>query len=235
MDIVSLDQLITRAKLFADQINSDANNFNEWSVFINDAIRQYWHLVEQLTQDYYFQYSYFQTEPQVLSYPLPADMLHLRGVDAAYFIANGNVTDPNNLWVALSPFMFAERNARNFLYYAVLTPPYFSRYRLQANEITFEPLTSPQPTTIRLSYTRKYPNLQNPDDTVDVISGFDMYIAKVAAIHAKNRAEDDISFLVADVNRFESEIKQIAGDRNRDTAPRVQDVYSKQFGFWGWY
>ena len=61
MDIVSLDDLINIARLHADQKNSDQNDFGEWSIFINDGVRQYWNLVEQLTQDFYFKEAFFQT------------------------------------------------------------------------------------------------------------------------------------------------------------------------------
>lgn len=234
MDIVSLDNLITVARLHADMVNSDFCNDQEWTIFVNDAIRQYWDLIEQLSQDYYFKQFYFQTNAVDLAYPLPSDFYHLRGVDALYSGSpTGNFENSQNLWVALSPYMFTERNARNYLFYQAVMPPYYSRYRIQGDNILFEPLTATITNTIRLSYTIIPPKLQVLTDTIDVIAGYDQYISKVAALHAKAREESDVTVLAADIARFESEIKQLANDRNRDSADRVQDVYAKSTGVWG--
>lgn len=234
MDIVTLSQLTTIAKLHADMVNSDFNNDAEWTILINDGVRQYWSLVEQLTQDYYFTQSYFSIVPNQLAYPLPQDLYHLRGVDVGFSIQNlTDLNDARNLWITLAPFMFAERNSQAYLYYQIVAPPFFSRYRIQGNSIVFEPLTSVGSNIIRLSYTQIAPKLQSPSDTVNVISGFDQYIAKIAAMHAKAREESDVSLLAADIMKMESEIKQLADDRNRDTAPRVQDTNAKYFNVWG--
>lgn len=237
MDVVTLDQIITTAKLHADMVNSDFMNQDEWTIMVNDAVRQYWDLIVQLTQDYYFKQSYFQTNPNQLAYPLPDDLYNLRGVDVLYSTGPTNdFTNAQVLWVALMPYMFSERNARNFLYYQAVTPPYYSRYRIQGDTIMFEPLTATASNTVRLSYILKPPRLAEPADTINVIAGYDQYIAKVAAMHAHARQEnfDSVQFLAADLQRFESEIKQLANDRNRDTADRVQDVYAKQTNVWGY-
>lgn len=234
MDIVSLDNLIKISKLNADMVNSDFMSQDEWTIAINDGVRRYWNMVEQLTQDYYMKYYYFQTLPNVLAYDLPEDFFHVRGVDAAYFLASGSdFDDARNLWVALTTYMFTERNARNFLYYQAVTPPYFSKYKIEGDKIRFLPLTATTATTIRIAYTYRAPRLNDLTDNINVISGFDQYIAKLAAINAKQREESDVSILAAQVAQMESEIKQLANDRNRDTGPRVQDVYAKQYPIWG--
>lgn len=216
-------------------VNSDFMSESEWTIFINDAVRRYWDLVEQLSQDYYFKEYFFYTMTNVLAYDLPDDFYHLRGVDVAYNLVNStNFDDAQNLWVALQPYMFDERNARAFLYYQPVTPPYMSRYRLQGNTIKFEPLTAVVSSLVRLSYTTIAPVLQNPDDTIDVISGFDAFISKIAAVSAKQREESDPSILLIDIARFEKEIKQLVSDRNRDQGMRISDVSAKAFNTWGY-
>jgi|SRR6185503_8741888 len=234
MQQVTLGNLIQNARLYADMVNNDFMSTAEWIIFINDALRRYYDLIEQLSQDYYFQEYFFFTQNNVLTYPLPNDFYHLRGVDVcANLIPGSDVNDARNLWVALSPFMFDERNTRSFLYYQAVTPPYFSRYRIQGNDLKFEPLTATANSLIRISYTVICPVLQNLNDTFDVISGYDAFISKVAAMSARARQESDVSFLMADIERFEAEIKRLASDRNRDQGMRISDVYAKQMNIWG--
>lgn len=235
MDQVPLSKMITAAQLYSDKRNSDFINTAEWTILINDAIVRYWDLVEQLGQDYYFKQYFFNIQSGTSLYDLPPDFFHLRGVDVCVNLFNGvDYNDPANQWVALSPYMFTERNVTTFLYFNVMLPPYFSKYRIQANQIAFEPLSTILGSLVRLSYTYIAPQLQNLTDTIDVINGYDQYIAKIAAINSNIIEESQVNILLGDVLRFESEIKRLAGDRNRDQPQRISDVNAKQLFPWGW-
>ncbi len=219
MRTVTLANLIKSAQRYADMENSSFISQQEWIDYINNASAKYWNLINGLTQDYNINELYFALNFGQQDYALPTDFLYVRGVDVNISAGATALTDN---WISVERYMLSERNVSR-IYITTLCGLYYLKYRIQGNNLRFEP--TPQAyQTARLIYTPVMPNLLNLTDTIDGINGFDDYIAMLSAARALDKEKSDNSFLMMNIQMFEAQVKAAADDRNRDQADRVQDV-----------
>lgn len=221
MRTVTLQELMDRARQYADMQNNNFITEPELKLYIKNACTKYWNLINQLGQDYNLITSPTTLfESNVKDYALPSDFLHVRGVD----LAVSSSPQPNDIWLNVKPFQFAERNRfQGYPYFSGFGISTYLRYRIKNNFISFDPYPQGYG-SFRIHYTPVMPDLLQPTDTIDGINGFEDYIALKAAERMLAKEESDVSWVLKKINEFEVMIKQAADDRNRDRSDRVQDV-----------
>lgn len=221
MRTVTLQELMDRARQYADMQNNNFITDPELKLYIKNACTKYWNLINQLGQDYNLITSPTTLfESNVKDYALPTDFLHVRGVD----LAVSSSPQPNDIWLNVKPFQFAERNRfQGYPYFSGFGISTYLRYRIKNNFISFDPYPQGYG-SFRIHYTPVMPDLLQPTDTIDGINGFEDYIALKAAERMLAKEESDVSWVLKEINEFEVMIKQSADDRNRDRSDRVQDI-----------
>lgn len=221
MRTVTLQELMDRARQYADMQNNNFITEPELKLYIKNACTKYWNLINQLGQDYNLITSPTTLfESNVKDYALPSDFLHVRGVD----LAVSSSPQPNDIWLNVKPFQFAERNRfQGYPYFSGFGISTYLRYRIKNNFISFDPYPQGYG-SFRIHYTPVMPDLLQPTDTIDGINGFEDYIVLKAAERMLAKEESDVSWVLKEINEFEVMIKQAADDRNRDRSDRVQDV-----------
>jgi hypothetical protein len=221
----TLGGLKTRAKYFANMENDDTVSDARWNVHINDAIRQYWNLINKTDQDYNLTQATIITENNVGQYDLPDDFLYIRGLDVDF---NNSTTNSSTRRASMRPYMWAERNKwRNISYYVTSAFwPYF-RYRIHNNsQIWFNPLPQADLTVI-LYYIPTNPKLVSDTDEMLGINGFDVFISAIAAkvvLDSLSLPSGGITQMAAE---WEAMVFDSANNRNHDEPDRVQDVRGK--------
>lgn len=133
--LTTLGQIILYAQRRTDMVNSNVVSPDEWIEYANQAqYRLYDLLIQKFSDDYYVAPPYsFQPTANNDTYPLPADLYKLLGVDS-------NTSSGPNSSITLKPFMFSQRNQYA---YPLLPSGYGTwnlQYRLQGNTIKFIPL-----------------------------------------------------------------------------------------------
>lgn len=221
MRTVTLQELMDRARQYADMQNNNFITDPELKLYIKNACTKYWNLINQLGQDYNLITSPTTLfESNVKDYALPTDFLHVRGVD----LAVSSSPQPNDIWLNVKPFQFAERNRfQGYPYFSGFGISTYLRYRIKNNFISFDPYPQGYG-SFRIHYTPVMPDLTQPTDTIDGVNGFEDYIALKTAERMLAKEESDVSWVLKEINEFEVMIKQSADDRNRDRSDRVQDI-----------
>ncbi len=152
------------------------------------------------------------------SYPLPQDFLSLISVDIAT-TAGGPVLTARS-------YQEEERNAfRNMPLlsgWGVAGPIY---YQIQQTDISFIPV--PQGTyAVTVNYVPTAPQLEDANDTIDCINGWEEFIVLDAAIKCLMKAggNDQIPILTDRLERQRMRIRAMAPRRDQQFAERVHVV-----------
>lgn len=230
MDIVSFGSLIQNAKYYSDMEVSGNVTDPEWQTYVNFAAKRYYDIVNMLMEDYNLSVKYYQIQNNVDLYALPDDFLHCRGVDLSLNPAPVP-EDPSTIWYALEAYNFKERNKMNYFWSRQVSSGLYSKYRIQGENLSFEPIFVGS-TTCRLYYVPVLPKMVALTDTMNVIHGFDEYIARMAAEMALEKQETVNELLSARILKLESSIRQIALDRNRDEGKTIANIYIKRSRLW---
>lgn len=222
MDSAKLSELRTDAKHFANMTGRNFVTDEEWNIYINHAIKDFYNKITTIENDYYLKPATL-TVSTTDSIALPSDFWKLRAVDAKL----------GGLWHDIKKFNLKERNVgqTNTLYLSNSAPQF--KYRLIGSNIVLRPQPA-QNTEIKLWYYPVLSELVNDDDTFDFINGADDYVSMSAAVKALIKEETDYRPLEQQVMKLESEIFKIA---NRDdSAPeKVTDIHDLDAGLYGYY
>lgn len=169
--------------------------------------------------------SFFDTEDTSKSliigqrdYALPADLLHLKGVD---IVIAGERTP-------MRTYSFGERNERSNdprvyrVGYDRQRTNY--RYRSQANNLRIDPVpSSTEPLVI--TYVPRPARITTSGQTFDVIAGFDDFIIYDAATFVLGRQERDPSAMMASRQEALQAVIAAASPRDVGDPVQVRDAY----------
>lgn len=152
------------------------------------------------------------------SYPLAADFWRAQGVEATI----------NGTTYRLRAFAPAERAALSNSNSSVY--PWYddTKYRIQAGNIEFQPVT--QAFSATLFYTPSQTRLVNGTDTFDGYNGYEMAAIYGACATCQAKEETDPSFYLAQRERIYALIESLSGQRDASEPEHVQDVVSSAEG-----
>jgi hypothetical protein len=225
MRLVTLDDLMSRSRELADQVNSAFISDTELTFRINQRIAQLYDMLCAADADRYVTTATLTTTsnstPENWFVELPADFYVCRGVD----LRRGRGRYP------LETFALQERDlggeANTWPVY-----PYSSiRYRVAGgsadeaeDRIYFN--QNPGNNTYTLYYLPAAPVLVDGEDTFNGFNGWEDWVIFKAAIDMMNKEESDSSALQAECMQIEQRIKLLGTMRDMGSAPQVADVRS---------
>ena len=216
---MTLETLIDKARKRADMENTDFVTDDEITDYINAGYRELYNLlVSKYDSDYFVADPYTITgDGSADSFDLPTDFFKLLGVDM----------QSNGEWVALRPFSFADRNKyslASFVGSSVLT-----RYRVRGNSLWLTP-TPANGAAFRLWYVPRFTELEESDDVMTGVNGWEEYVITHAAIEMKDKEESDVTILLAKKSSIKAEIESISPNRDAGGPDVVTDT--SQLGLW---
>jgi len=230
MDEVTLSTLRSRAQIYANQKGVQDD---EWNLHINDAVKQYWNIVNTVLPDYNLTSSYFTTISGTALYSMETNVLLVRKVSC--HLDNVTSLDSTNRFSLRTVTMTEIDKYANATINAY--GAWCARnlgYRVwDGNNILLVP-TPQEELTIVYYYLPVPPTLVNDDDTVNGISGLDVYISALAAKAVLDSRRIPNLYLAQKVQSFVEFIKDVANTHNGDEAQRIEDVKSQNYGtLWG--
>lgn len=216
---ITLSELRTQTRNRADMSQSEFVTDSELNFYINQSIRELHDILTDAYQsDYYMSTNTFNTVSGTDSYALPSDFYELRGVD---------VKLNSNEWYTLKKFNFNERvRYKQSGSWNYSNAPYL-RYRLNGNNIMFNPTPDSSNQTIRIWYTPVATELVNDGDSFADFNGFSEYVIVDAAIKCLQKEESDVSVLMAQKGALLDRIRNKAQQRDANESDSVQDVYAE--------
>lgn len=216
--LISLAELKLQARQRADQEKSKLVKDSELTAYINSSIAELYDLLcEAYGSEYYTIESQSYFTDGGFSFPLPADLYELKGVDMR--IANQD-------WITLQQFNFNERNRYGDT--GGRTGLDNIRYRLVGNNIRFNPLPDAN-TEYRLWYVPFPTQLVNDTDTLDGLNSYQEYVIVDAAIKMMQKEESDVSVLAAQKAALAKRITDKAANRNAAQSGTISDVYAESY------
>lgn len=230
MDEVTLLTLRNRAQIYANQKGVQDS---EWNLHINDAVKQYWNIVNTVLPDYNLTSSFFYTVAGTSLYSMESDVLLVRKV-SCHLDDDSSLNSTNRFSLRTLTMSDVDRYANvNANSYG----PYISTnlgYRVWDGENI---LLAPIPQDVNMIvyyYLPVPPTLVNDDDVVNGISGLDVYISALAAKAVLDSRRISNVFLERKIESFVEFIKEVSNTHNGDEAQRIEDVVTKQRNvIWG--
>lgn len=218
MDTVSVASLIASVRARTDTENDNNVPDSTLIVFINSAYKK---LYNEITTQYQAHFDKEGTPFSLVSgtylYDLPSDFLILKGVDLIR--ANGGPEDR----ITLKMCSMQERNRYERRLAAFDRSWRAYQYLLQGNKIRFVPV--PDSTdSILLTYIPVPVTITSSAQSVDVLSGFDEFIACDAGIKVLQRQERDVQALMVDREEARRQVHDIAKPRDAGGARTTVDV-----------
>ena len=168
----------------------------------------------------------FPTESGRQTYPLPFDFLTALSVDV--LIASG--AQP----ICARAYQEEERNAYVGLSLAY-GPTVVPVYQIQGSDIALLPVPLGA-YTVTLNYVPGAPKLEDAEDTIDSINGWEEFIVLDAAIKCllKSGEHERIPFLSQRLEQQRQRIRALAPRRDQQTAERVHVVQNAGYGWEDW-
>lgn len=230
MDEVTLATLRSRAQIYANQKGVQDS---EWNLHINDAVKQYWNIVNTVLPDYNLTSSSFTTESGTALYSMESDVLLVRKVSCHL----DNDTSLNST----SRFSLRTVTMTEIDRYANATINAYGAwsarnlgYRVwDGNNILLVP-TPQQELTIVYYYLPVPPTLSSDSDTVNGIAGLDVYISAVAAKAVLDSRRISNIYLDQKIQGFVEFMKQVANTHDGDEAQRIEDAVNKNPNTFWW-
>lgn len=212
----TLAQIRGRAQRLADMENSDYVDDAEWLDYINEGLGNLHDKLIAKSEDYALSSSSITIVNGTDTYNLPSDFYKLRGVD---MVRGGN--NPN---ITLHPFMFAERNRRQYAT-GHLDPGYVYQYHIQGTQIRFIPTPSASD-SVTVWYAPTVTQLASDGDTVDsfILDTWCQWVVLHAAIRAGIKEESDTSQLERQLAEFERRVEFTAANRDAGAPKKMVDV-----------
>jgi hypothetical protein len=167
MRTVTLSDLMSRARLYADMTNSGFIKDPELIVYINNAARKYYNLINNVDQNYYIKKYLIPVVINQIEYDLPTDFLYCKGVELSR--STTIYGDGRDRWDSLDTFSLSERNNYTYTGYSSSFLTWNVRYCITGNTLMLTPNTSNIPSrTMRLLYTPVLPDLAATTDNSPV-------------------------------------------------------------------
>lgn len=225
MRIVTLDDLMSRARELADQVNSEFISDSELIFRINQRIAQLYDMLCAADADRYVTTATLTTtsgqEPEDWYTVLPADFYVCRGVD----LRRGRGRYPLETYSLQERDIGGDASQWPVFSYAAM------RYRVAGgsaseaeDRIYFD--QNPGNNSFTLHYLPAAPVLVDGEDTFNGFNGWEDWVIFKAAIDMMNKEESDSSALQAECIQIEKRIKLLGTMRDMGSAPQVADVRS---------
>ena len=213
---ITLADLKYQSRLRADKVGSTYIKDDELISYINKSGAELYDLlIGAYGNDYYLKESEFKVQHGVSDYDLPEDFYKLLGVDF-------QITAQRKL--TLKPYMFNERNRyQEGAYWSAVIGISGPRYHLQNNQIKFRP-TPDGAYTLVLHYIPCFADLENDEDVLNGVNGWEEYIILDAAIKMLMKEESDTSALERQRDRILIRINTMAENRDAGQSFKVSDV-----------
>jgi hypothetical protein len=204
------------SRLKADKVGSGFIKDDELISYINSSYTDLYDLlVGAYGNDYYAKESDFSTIGATKRYSLPDDFYKLLGVD---LLLGFNQT------LTLKPYQLNERaRYQQGTYWSALVGQFGPKYRLNANEIEFAPVPDGA-YSIRLLYVPSCPRLENGEDELNGVNGWEEYIAVDVAMKMLEKEDTDVTTLQNRKLFLISRINLMAENRDAGQSFRVTDV-----------
>lgn len=216
--MTTLAEIRTEARQRADMENSDFIQDAELTTFVNKAYAKLYNLLVKKFEDYFVEDPVEFSISSGSTYDLPSDFFKLIGLDKAL---------SGTEYYTLRPFVFEDRNRRRIadrlrgLYPQV-------RYRIIGKKLHFVP--DDQATgDYRMWYVPAFSSvkLSADTDTIDTEitnSGWEDYIVVDTARRMLLKEESDVTMLMAELQKMESDIEEEAQNRDAGESDRITDV-----------
>lgn len=217
--MITLGELKTQSRQRADMEHSDFVSDSELTTYINHSLAELHDLlIGAYCEDYVMEEYSFIADGTNLSYALPADFYHLRGVDVR--------TNQSGDWATVKRFNFNRRNEQqNAFTWNLLGLPYLE-YRLVGSNIRFNRIPDAN-MQIRIFYYPKAVTLVVDADTYDDVNKFAEYIVTDVAIKMLQKEESDTQVLMAQKQALKARIEAMAQNRDANEPESVSDVYAE--------
>lgn len=228
MEKVTLYKLRQRAQRYA---NIKGVSDEEWNMYINDAIKQYWNIINTVQPDFNLTSSYFYTESGVAQYTFSNLAQTLRKVSCHL----DNVETLNSLnRYDLRPFSMSESSYYPLQQYSgTLSGGAPVRYRIwDGVSIVLDPI--PQGSFMIVYYYLPIPpELETDSEYINGISGLDVYISSLAAKTVLDSKRISNVYLAEKIASFVEYMTNTANIHEDDEGQRIEDVISKGLN-WRW-
>lgn len=212
---MTLAEIRLLAQQRADMVNSAFVTDAEWLAYINGSLGELYDLLlTHYGADYYVATPYSFVTTTAERYALPEDFYKLLGVDLSWPGAPSG-------YVTLRPFNFRERND-----FGTAGAPAVARelrYRLNGNDLWLRP----QPAagqTIVLHYAPRLTRLEDDEDEVDGVSGWEELAIVDAARKALIKEESDTTALEREKAALVARIEMAAENRDAGSPATVVDT-----------
>lgn len=217
----------------------------ELSGYLNQAVASWYDVVLGATWggDRFQQRHVFPTVQGQAEYDRPLDLYKILSVDVSS--QEDFDSQSANVWSAY-PYQKEQRNRLRSGSVGALTWGYGSKiyYRWEGAKLVFLPTPSePNQWWVRLNYAPVPPRLEQAEDCLDVIAGWEEYIVLHASIRALTKAGPyaTIPFLQQQLKDEEARIKSYAPQADTNQAERVHllddysayDVGNDMYDPWG--
>lgn len=227
MAAVTLATLIARARERADMVGSTFVSDEAFTDFISEGWQILWEkLIAAYASDYAEKQATINLVGGQSDYTLPADFFKLYGVDWN----NGGMVAV----VSLEPYNRAERNTYRNANIALSAPYVVPRYKLGQSADGASQVIRLLPDSATGSLTIFYAPvatlLADDADTIDVLNGWERYIVIYAAIQALLKEESSTTALMAEREKMEEQLKEMA--ENRDIGTPLANVDVDNINFW---
>lgn len=230
----TLAEIRTQAKQRADMVNSQFVTDAEWLAYINGSAAELYDLLIQKYGDNYEDATpYTFTADGVLDrFPLPNGI----GAEPAFYKLLGvdmQATGTTTGWMTLRPFTLSERNRVGILGVTAGARGVVPRYRLSGDDLWL----NPKPVSgqvFRIFYAKRFLPLEDDEDELDGVSGWEELVIVDAARKALLKEESDTSGLEREKLALLARIEAAAENRDPGSAATVADVRPRGFGTLEW-
>lgn len=232
MAIVTLQNLIDRARQRSDQVNTLFVTDSEITNWINVYKREYEDLlVRTFGADYSATSATFSATAGTENYSLSAltggTFYKLQGLDVA------DSSSPTG-WRDVKAFNFHDRNKT--VLNGILLPTQANgdvRYRVWGPSLTLRPVPTGT-MTMKLWWTPQTVAMSSTTDSFDDVNGWSELIVLDTAIAIKDKEESDTSVLQADRARAVQRITEMAPNRDAGDPQTIADVTVSTYNGFPW-
>ena len=224
--MTTLVQLREMVRERSDQQSSDFITGPELTGYINNSYGELYDILVSRFEDY------FVLPPLAFSittgntFPIPATLYKLRGVDVSI----------DSKWATVYPFNFANRNKFNSTSRSILGRLGLN-YRLVGNLLYLLP-EDRAAGQYQLWYTPRFTPLVADADILSDVLDFEEYIIVDSAIKCVIKEESDPQALMLLKQGLKKRIEEMASNRDEGMPQKVADINSNQmyggsFPYWG--
>jgi hypothetical protein len=221
MAVVTLQQLDDRVRERADQVYGSAITTTEIYTYINDAKR---YVDDLLTRCYGEDY---RATSVTFTATVGAENHSLSALTSGSFykLLQLSATGTNG-WQDCRPYNWKERNSLRRTG-VVLEPGEVYRYKITGDSLSLLPLPTAA-TRMEIVWIPQTVAMSLTTDSYDDVNGFSKLVVLKAAYAIKDKLEEDVSALAAEIQAEEARITASAPNRDAGEPARVADVLDNE-------